>query len=173
MIFIQFQNNLIQKLSHMKYHCQLINLGYFRGPLHHRGSWMDAETEYDDMSMKTDIILTRFSGAFVTLRFDGASCSETLLGFTSNWAYKPTNAFHADSPGVYIIEKKHGQNWWNFEAIDGSVVKRLRQSILNSFVVSNSPVYIVFCEPGTIHCRKQICLNYYNSLIRRWYLQSS
>ena len=113
MIFIQFQNNLIQKLSHMKYHCQLINLGYFRGPLHHRGSWMDAETEYDDLSMKTDIILTRFSGAFVTLRFDGASYSETFLGLTSNWAYKPTNAFQADSPGVYTIEKKHGRCWWN------------------------------------------------------------
>ena len=38
--------------------------------------------EYDDTSMKTKLILTRFGGTFGTLRFDERSFFKTFLGFT-------------------------------------------------------------------------------------------
>ena len=56
--------------------------------------------EYDDISMKTKLILTRFGGTFGTLRFDQKSFNITLLVFTPYWDYKPSNAIHADRPGV-------------------------------------------------------------------------
>ena len=55
--------------------------------------------------MKTKLSLTRFAGTFGTLRFDEKSFFNTFLGFTPHWDYKHTNAIHADSPGVYTIEK--------------------------------------------------------------------
>ena len=61
--------------------------------------------EYDDKSMKAKVNLTRFSGAFGTLRFDEKSFYNTLSGFTSFWDCKPTNAIHVDSPSVYNSDK--------------------------------------------------------------------
>ena len=49
----------------------------------------------------------------------------TFLGFTTYWVYKPNNAIHADSPGLYTsdkilnlstIDKIH----LKFDVIDGS-----------------------------------------------------
>ena len=66
--------------------------------------------------------------------------SNTFLGFTPYWDYKPTNAIHADSPGVYTsdensnlitIDKIH----LRCDVIDGSVVNGLRQLILFSYVL--------------------------------------
>ena len=54
--------------------------------------------------MKTKLILTRFGSAFGTLRFDEKSFLNTLLGFAPYWDYKPTNAIHCDSPGVYTSD---------------------------------------------------------------------
>ena len=55
--------------------------------------------------MKTKLTLTRFGSFFATLRFDEKSVCNTLLEFTSYWDCKPTNAIHADSPGVYTSDK--------------------------------------------------------------------
>ena len=63
------------------------------------------QMEYNDTGMKTKLILTRFDGTFVTLRFHGKSLFNTLLGFTTCWVYKTTNAVHADSPGDYTSDK--------------------------------------------------------------------
>ena len=63
------------------------------------------ETEYDDITMKTKLILTRFGLIIGTLKFNEKSFPKTLLGFTPYWDYKPNNAIHADSPVVYTIEK--------------------------------------------------------------------
>ena len=38
--------------------------------------------EYDDITMKTKLILKRFGGTFGTLRFDEKSLFNTLSGFT-------------------------------------------------------------------------------------------
>ena len=61
--------------------------------------------EYDDISMKTKFSLIRIGGIFGTLKFYEKPLFITLLGLTPYWDYKPTNALHADSPGVYISYK--------------------------------------------------------------------
>ena len=60
--------------------------------------------EYDENTMKTKLILTHFGSTFGTLRFDEGSFFSTFLSFTPYWDYKPTNAIHADNPGVYISD---------------------------------------------------------------------
>ena len=62
--------------------------------------------EYDDITTKTKLILKRFGGTFGTLNFYEKSFFSTVLGFTPFWDYKPTNAIHADRPGVWTGEKK-------------------------------------------------------------------
>ena len=98
------------------------------------------QIEYDDNTMKTKLILTRFGSTFGTLRFDERSFFNTLLGFTPYWGYMPTNAFHADSSGVYTsaiilnlstIEKIH----LKCDVIDGSIQNGFKQTILFSFVL--------------------------------------
>ena len=93
------------------------------------------QIDYDDISMRTKPVLTRFGGTFGTLRFDERSFFNTLLGFISYWDYKPTNAIHADSPGVCTSEKMihlNTTNEMNFKCIiiDDSVVIGIREPIL-------------------------------------------
>ena len=45
-----------------------------------------------------------------TLRFDKKSIFITLFNVTPFWDYKPTNAIHSVSPGVYTGEKKLNLN---------------------------------------------------------------
>ena len=114
--------------------------------------------EYDDISMKTKIILKfkkNGKGMFGlgTLRFDERSFFHTLLGFTPYWVYKPTNSNNVD-PGVYTSDKILNLSTINkihlkCDVIDGSVVNGLRQTILYSFVIDKKPGYKVFCEPET------------------------
>ena len=109
--------------------------------------------------MKTRPILTNFGSTFGILRFDKKSFFSTLLRFIPYWDYKPTNAFHADSPGFYTSEKILNLNTikkihLKCDIIDGSVVSGLRQPILLSFVLNKPSGFEVFCEPETIHCKK-------------------
>ena len=57
------------------------------------------------LAWKQNLFLTRFGSTFGTLRFDEKSFSYTWLGFTPYVDYKPSNAIHADSPGVYTSDK--------------------------------------------------------------------
>ena len=117
--------------------------------------------EYDDLNKKTKPILTRFGMTFGTLRFDEHSFFNTLLGFDPYWDYKPTNAIHADSPGVYTNDKVFLnlntiiKIHLNCDAIDGSFQNGVRQPILFSFVLDEPAGYKVFCEPETIHYKKK------------------
>ena len=133
------------------------------------------QIEYDDITMKTKLILTRLGLTFGVLRFNEKSFFNTLLGVTQYWDYKPTNAIHADSPGVYTsqiflkltaIDKIH----LKCDVVDASVVNGLKQPILYSFVLDKPPGCKLFCEPETIHYKKnkQICFEYYNILFERW-----
>ena len=63
------------------------------------------QIEYHDLHKKTKLILTRFGLTFGTLTFDEISFFNTLLGFAPYWDYKPTDAIHVDSPGVYTSEQ--------------------------------------------------------------------
>ena len=74
------------------------------------------QLEYDDISMKTKIIL-KFKNnekslfGLGTLRFDKKSFFHTLLGFEPYWDYKPTNSNHIAIPGVYTT----GKNYFEFK----------------------------------------------------------
>ena len=122
------------------------------------------QIEYDDISMKTKIILkfkndmkTKFG--LGTLRFDERSFFHILLGFTPYWDYKPTNSDNVAIPGVYIsnkilnlstIKKIH----LKCDCIDGSIQNGVRQPILFSFILDKPSGYKIFCEPETIHYKK-------------------
>ena len=116
--------------------------------------------EYDDLNKKVKLTLTRFGSTFGTLRFDEKSFFHTILGFDPYWDYKPTNAIHADSPGVYTSDKINlNLNTINkihlkCDCIDGSIQDGIRQPILFSFVLDKPSGYKVFCEPETIHYKK-------------------
>ena len=122
------------------------------------------QTEYDDLNKKTKPILTRFGSTFGTLGLvlgnDEKSCFITLLGFTAYWDCKPSNEIHADSPGVYTSDKFFlylstiDKIRLKSVGIDGSVVDGVRQRILFSLVIDKPSGYKVFCEPETIHYKK-------------------
>ena len=60
--------------------------------------------------MKVKLIFTRFGMAFGLLKLDEKSFL-SLLEFTPYWDYKPTNAIHADFPGVYTSGRKFKFNY--------------------------------------------------------------
>ena len=117
------------------------------------------QIEYD-FSMKTKIILTRFGSTFGTLWFDEKSFFNTLLGFTPYWDYKPTNAFHADRPGLYTSDEIFQLNTivkihLNCD-VDGSVVNGIRETIPFSFIILKPSCYKIFSQPETIHYEKNL-----------------
>ena len=69
------------------------------------------QIEYDDVIKKRKPILTRFQSTFGTLRFIEKCFLRLLLKFAPYEDYKPTNAIHADSPGVYSSEKNFVFNY--------------------------------------------------------------
>ena len=123
----------------------------------HKGN---IQIEYDEINKKVKLILTSSANSFGTLRFDDKSFFHTLLGFDPYWDYKPTNAIHADLPGVYTNDKDIlNLNTINkihlkCDCIDGSIQDGVRQPILFSFVLDKPSGYKVFCQPETIHYKK-------------------
>ena len=112
--------------------------------------------EYNDISMKTKLIVTHFGSIFGTLGFDEKPFFNTLLGFAPFCDYKPTIAIHAESTGVYTSEKNLNLNTikkihLKCDRFDGSIQNGLRQPILLSFVLDKLSGYKIFCEPETIH----------------------
>ena len=107
------------------------------------------QIKYDDISMKTRLISTRFTGTFG--RF-----FNTSLGFTPNWDYKPTNAIHAHSPGFQICDKfLHSSTivklYLKRDCINGSINNGVQQPILYSFVSKKPSGFKTNCEAETIH----------------------
>ena len=83
----------------------------------------------------------------------------TILGFTPNWYYKPTNAIHAHLPGVYnsdrilnssTIDKIH----LKCDVINGSLVNDIKQPKLFSFLLNRPTGYKVLCQFKTVHYMK-------------------
>ena len=114
--------------------------------------------DYDDITMKTKLILKRSGGIVGVLRFDEKSFFNFLLNSTPYCDYKPTNAIHADSSGVYTIEKCLNLSTIDkihlkCDVINGSV-NGIREPILFSFVLDEPSGYKVFCQPETIHYKK-------------------
>ena len=78
------------------------------------------------------------------------------MGFTPYWDYKPTNAIHAGSPGVYTSDKILSLSTivkvhLKCDVMDGSLVNGIQHSILFSFILDKPAGYKVFCQPETIH----------------------
>ena len=124
---------------------------------------IEYDNDDDDNIGKTKLFLTRSGSTFGTLRFDEKTFSYFLWGFASYWGYKPTNAFHADSLGVYTSEKNLNLSakdkiHLKCVCIEGSVQNGVRQPILFSFILDKPSGYKVFCEPETIQYKKQINL---------------
>ena len=123
----------------------------------HKGN---LQIEYDKINKKVKLILTSFANSFGTLRFDDKSFFHTLLGFDPYWDYKPTNAIHADFPGIYTNDKDIlilntiNKIHLKCDCIDGSIQDGVRQPILFCFVLDKPAGYKVFCEPETIHYKK-------------------
>ena len=113
------------------------------------------EIEYDDISMKTKIILKyndlREIFGLGTLRFDKKSFFHTLLGHDPYFDYK--------TPGDHTSDKILNLNTTNkihlkCDCIDGSIQNGLRQPILYSFVLDEPIGYKIFSEPETIPFKK-------------------
>ena len=76
--------------------------------------------------------------------------------FEPYWDFKPTNAIHAECPGVYTDDKTLNLNTINKihlkrDVVDRSLVNGLRQPILFSFNLDKPAGYKVFCKPEKIH----------------------
>ena len=115
------------------------------------------EIEYNDISMKTKIILkykdSRENFGLGTLRFDKKSFFHSILGHDPYFDYKV--------PGVYTSDKILNLNTTNkihlkCDCIDGSIQNGLRQPISYSFVLDKPSGYKKFSEPETIHYKKNL-----------------
>ena len=63
------------------------------------------QIEYDEISMKTKLISALFGRIFGKLGFD-EKFFKYFIGFETILEYKPNNAVHAESLGVYILKMK-------------------------------------------------------------------
>ena len=106
------------------------------------------DIEYDDITMKT-ILVVRFG--LIATRFDEKSFFSTILGFTPGWEYKHFNKYTSQK---IVNLGSTNKIQLKCDAIYGSVVDGVRQSILYSFVLDKLPGYKVFSEPETIHYKK-------------------
>ena len=117
------------------------------------------QIKYDDISMKTKLILTRFGLTVGVLRFVEISFFSTVMGCTLFRDYIPTNAIHTDSTGIITSEKNinlgtKDESHLRCDVSDNSVVNGIRELVLYRFLFEKPSGYNVFCEPGTIHLRK-------------------
>ena len=151
MILKQYNANFVTYELEPAYHTieNLDKAVYLLGD--HEGT---LQIEHDDLKKETKLILTRFGSTFGTLRFDKKSFFNTLLGFTPDWDFKQTNAFHSDGHGVCTIGKFLNLSIikkfpLKCDIIDGSIEDGVRQPILFSFVLNKPSGYKVFCQPET------------------------
>ena len=102
----------------------------------------------DVVTRKTKLVV---NSGIIAIRFDEKSFFSTILGFTAGWDYKHCNQYLSQKiVNLSNTNKIH----LKCDAIDGSVVNRIRQPILYSFVLDKPSGYKVFCEPETIHYKK-------------------
>ena len=102
----------------------------------------------DDVTRKTKLIV---NSGIIAKRFDENSFFSTILGFTAGWDYKHYNQYLSQKiVNLSSTNKIH----LKCDAIDGSVVNGIGQSIIYSFVLDKPSGYEIFSEPETIHYKK-------------------
>ena len=82
-----------------------------------------------------------------------------LLGFEPISDYTPTNAIHADRPGVRTSDKLLYLSIVNefhlkCDCINGSIINGVQNPSLYSFVLDKPSGYKFFCEPEKRHYKK-------------------
>ena len=102
----------------------------------------------DDITRKTKLVVR---SGIIAIRFDEKSFFSTILGFTPGWDYKHYNQYLSQK---IVNLTNTSKTILLCDAIDGSVVNGIRQPILYSFVLDKPAGYKVFCEPETIHYKK-------------------
>ena len=103
----------------------------------------------DDITKKTKLVV---NSGIIAIRFDEKSFFSTILGFTAGWDYKHYNQYLRQKiVNLSSTNKIH----LKCDAVDGSVVNGVRQSILYSFILDKPSGYKVFCEPETVLYKKR------------------
>ena len=83
----------------------------------------------DDITKKTKLVV---NSGIIAIRFDEKSFFSTILGFTAGWDYKHYNQYLRQKiVNLSSTNKIH----LKCDAVDGSVVDGVRQSILYSFIL--------------------------------------
>ena len=115
-----------------------------------KGKINEIDIEYDDITMKIKLIV---GVGILAVKLEELSFFSNNLGFTPGWDYKHYNKYISQE--ILNIGSTNKIKL-KCDIIDGSVVNGLRQPILYSFVLDELPGNKVFCEPETIHYKKQI-----------------
>ena len=98
--------------------------------------------------MKTKLVV---KSGIIAITFVEKSFFSTFLGFTPGCDYKHYNKYTSQKVvNLGSTNIKH----LKADIIDGSVVNGIRQQILFSFVLTKPSGHKVFCEPETIHNKK-------------------
>ena len=104
--------------------------------------------EFDDITRKTKFVV---KSGIIAISFDENSFFSTILGFTSGRDYKQYNENISQKIlNLSSTNKIH----LKCDVIDGSIQDEIRQPILFSFVLDKTSGCKVFCEPETIHYKK-------------------
>ena len=107
------------------------------------------DIQYDGITMKTKLDV---KAGIIAIRFDEKSFFNTILGFTPGWDYKHYNKYISQKiVNLSNTNKIH----LKCDCIDGTIQDGIRQPILFSFVLDKPAGYKVFCEPESIHYKKQ------------------
>ena len=102
------------------------------------------DNEFNDISMKTKLIVR---SEFMARRFDEKWYFSSVLVFRPHWDYENYN--EKISQKNINLSTKH-EIHSKYDVIDGSIVSRLRQPIIYSFVLEKPCGYKVSCEPEAL-----------------------
>ena len=104
--------------------------------------------EFDDITGKTILVV---KNGIIAIRFDEKSFFSFILGFTQGWDCKHYKEYTSHK---IVILSSTNKIHLKSDCIDDSIQNSLRQPILFSFVLHKPSGYKVFCEPETIHYKK-------------------
>ena len=104
--------------------------------------------EYDDITRKTKLVV---KNGTIAIRFEEKLFFSTALGFNPSWDYEHYNEYTSQK---IVNSSTTNKIPLKSDVIDGSVLKRIREPILFSFVSDRLLGYKVFCEPETIHYKE-------------------
>ena len=116
--------------------------------LEYQSSDSEIPIRLDDITKKTELVV---NSGIIAIRFDEKSFFSTIFGFTPGWDYKHYNQYLSQK---FVNLSSTNEIHLKSDAIYGSVVNGIRQPTLYSFVLDKLSGYKVFCEPETIHYKK-------------------